>query len=137
MQAGEAGDLAVFYLYDHSPLRAAFADTTALEIAGKNDRGVGTEHFVSMIMAERPVLIPALKEILHGTGRVVGMVGTPVARRMQHTDIEHAGFGGGICQRQVLRNRPIGEALTVQCYLDFWYSEGLRPPRREYTDRFW
>ena len=84
-----------------------------------------------MTMAERPVLISALQEVLHRTRGVVGMRRAPVARCMQNADIEHAGFGGGICQRQIFRNRSIGEALTVQCNLQLWYQESLRPPRRK------
>ena len=131
MQAGEAGDLAVFELYDHSPLRAAFADTAALQIAREDDRRDGIDHFVFVTMPESPVLVAAPQKILYRTRGVVGMRRAPVARCMQHTNIEHTGFGGGIRQRQVFRNRSIGEALTVQCNLQLWYQESLRPPRRK------
>ena len=126
-ESGEARDLSVLNFYDHGSLRADFADTAALEITWEDDRRVGTDHFVFVTMAERPVLVAALQEILYRTRGVVGMRRAPVARCMQHTDIEHTGFGGGIRQRQVFRNRSIGEALTVQCNLQFWYPEGLRP----------
>src|ERR1017187_5324811 len=135
--SGKARDLSILHFYDDGSFRASLADTTALQIAREDDLRDSIDHFVFVTMAKGPVLVAALQEILHRTRGVVGVRRAPVARCMQHTDIEHTGLGSGIRQRQVFRNRSIGEALTMQCNLEFWYQESLRPPRREDIDGIW
>src|ERR1035438_4757689 len=92
-------------------------DTAPLQVAGIENVGICVERLILMDMPESPVLIALTHQILQRTGRVRIVAGAAIARRVQNANIEPASAGSRVRCREVFWDCPIGEATTVDRYL--------------------
>ncbi len=86
---------AVLDFHQHRAFGARLANVAALQIARIDDEGIPAQDLVGVHMAERPILVPARREILHGARRVSVVRRPARAGSMQHADVEPAGNTAG------------------------------------------
>ena len=85
----------------------------SLNIAGKNDFRFVVEHFVTVGMAQGPIIVVLGNQARDGAG---GVRLVPVAARrtsVQQADVQHSTHRRRVGGRKIIQHGPGGEALAV------------------------
>jgi len=84
-----------------------------------------------MDMTESPIVVSLGDEFIEATRSIVLVARLAPQRRVQDSDIEHAGHGIGIAGHEVVGDIALPEALAVQRDLEFIENKGLSLAGRE------
>ena len=78
-----------------------------------------------MHVAESPVVIALVDEVLECAGRIVGVVSHTAESRMKYADVERVLHRQWIVRDQILGHVAPREALAVKRHSEFCEREGL------------
>lgn len=117
----ETGDPAVTDFDQNGPLGPRLSWVSALKVARIDDVRVLAEHGMSMDVAQCPIVITMIGELLGRAGRIASVM-TFAARtgRVENANIEHCLGCCWIFARQIFRDVRAGEAPPVDCDPDIF-----------------
>ena len=94
----------------------------------RRSRGRSMQHRVLVHVAERPVVVAARGEVLHGAGGVDGVRAGALAGGVQHADVEPARHGRADRRGRMFSvDGAVGEAAAVDGDLPLLQAPRLRP----------
>src|SRR5579875_2210549 len=114
-----------------SPFRAGLPDAAPLKIARINNVRGRAQYLPGVNMAECPVVIAMIGELLERAGGIARVPFAPATSRMQQADVEKARHRSGILQRDVFRDVALRKAPAMDGSSQLLDHHGLRPPGRK------
>ena len=101
---------------------ALLADVAPLKVAGKGDNGLARlpmfrKDAALMHMAQRPVLVALGFQFGNGAGGIRGMLGIAFQGRVQHADVQPAGYRFRIVRNHIFRGGFLLEASAMNRHL--------------------
>ena len=114
----DLSNLTIAHCDDGCALGSRFPRAASLQIAGIDDVRIGVQHRAAVDMAQRPIVIAMIDELLDRArriGRVIALAA--LAGGMQHADIEVARNRGRIISGDILGHVTLREAATMHRHL--------------------